>query len=346
MDSLKDNGHDLADAKAIHTPDAYGRRINYLRISVTDRCNLRCVYCMSPEEDGFLPREDLLTAAEIETVVRAAVAQGFCKFRLTGGEPTLRPDLVEIIGRLARIPGVDDLGITTNAIRLPSLANDLARAGLRRVNIHMDTLDAEHLPWLMRRSRFEKIWAGIQAAEAAGLVPIKINAVVVRGFNEKDAVAMAGLTLERDWIVRFIELMPLGDGEMAQLAIDHYVSNQETKRRIEAVLGPLTPIPTKDRADEARNFRLPGGRGIVGFINPVSHPYCDTCNRMRLTADGKFKHCLLHDGELDVKQVIRQGGSLEDVERFVEEAKAIKPLRHALEFGIRTKKRHMFQVGG
>ena len=326
--------------------DECGRRINYLRISVTDRCNLRCVYCMSPQEDGFLAREELLTPAEIETVVRAAVAKGFRKFRLTGGEPTLRPDLVEIVERLARTPGVDDLGLTTNAIRLPSVANDLARAGLRRVNVHMDTLDPEHLPRLMRRSRLDRIWAGIEAAEAAGLVPIKINAVVVRGFNEQDVVAMAGLTLERDWMVRFIELMPLGNGEMAQLAIDRYVSNQEVKQRIEAAFGPLAPIPPKDPADEARNFRLPGARGSVGFINPVSQPYCDTCNRMRMTADGKFKRCLLHDDESDVRQVLRQGGRAEEVERLLEEAKSTKPMRHALEFGIRTKKRHMFQVGG
>ena len=344
MDSYKPSGH--GHTAPVQALDACGRRINYLRISVTDRCNLRCVYCMSPQEDGFLSAEDLLTAAEIETVARAAVAKGFGKFRLTGGEPTLRPDLVEIVERLACIPGVDDLGITTNAIRLPSVANDLARAGLRRVNIHMDTLDAEHLPRLMRRSRIDKIWAGIQAAEAAGLVPIKINAVVVRGFNEQDVVPMADLTRERDWMVRFIELMPLGNGEMAQLAIDRYVSNQETKRRIEAALGPLTPIPPKDPADEARNFRLPGARGILGFINPVSQPYCDTCNRMRMTADGKFKRCLLHDDESDVRQVIRNGGSPEDVMRLLEDAKATKPMRHVLEFGIRTKNRHMFQVGG
>lgn len=326
--------------------DTCGRRINYLRISVTDRCNLRCVYCMSPQEDSFLSGQDLLTPAEIETVVRAAVAQGFCKFRLTGGEPTLRPDLVEIVERLARIEGVDDLGLTTNAVRLPSLASDLARAGLRRVNVHVDSLDPDHLPRLMRRSKSEKIWAGIQAAEEAGLVPIKLNAVVVRGFNEEDVVAMAGLTRERDWIVRFIELMPIGNGEMAQLAIDRYVSNQETKRRIEAALGPLLPIPSKDPADEARNFALERGRGIIGFINPVSQPYCDTCNRMRMTADGKFKRCLMHDDESDVRQVIRQGGSVDEVGRLLEEAKALKPARHALEFGIRTQNRHMFQVGG
>lgn len=329
-----------------YSPDAYGRRINYLRISVTDRCNLRCIYCMSPDQDGFLPPSDLLTAGEIEIVAKSAAAQGFRKFRLTGGEPTLRPDLVEIVERLARIPGVDDLGVTTNAIRLASLAADLARAGLKRVNIHVDTLEPEHLPKLMRRGTVDKILAGIEAAEEAGLLPIKVNAVVVRGFNDEDVVAMAGLTLGRKWIVRFIELMPLGTGEMADLAINCFVPNREILHRIERAFGPLTPIPSMFSADESRNYRLPGGLGIVGFINPVSQPYCDTCNRMRLTADGKLKHCLLHDDELDVKDVIRKGGGLSEVEQLVAYSKAVKPKQHALEFGIHTKNRHMFQIGG
>lgn len=340
--------------------DGFGRPINYLRISLTDHCNLRCVYCMPLHGLTFVPRPDLLTPAEIETVVRAAVSVGFRKFRLTGGEPTVRPELVEIVERLARIPGVNDsaaspelalnggqgLAMTTNGIRLPALARDLARAGLKRVNIHVDTLHPERLPLLMRWGSLDKIWAGIEAAEAAGLVPIKLNAVVMRGFNEDDVVDLARLTLEHDWAVRFIELMPLGNDETAQVAIDRYVSNKETRRKIEAALGPLTPVPPRDLSDEARNFRLPGARGIVGFISPVSEPYCGTCNRMRLTADGKFHLCLLHDDELDIKPILRNGGTWTDVQQVLARAVAAKPTGHALHIGQHTERRNMFQIGG
>ncbi len=336
----------LTQARPVKLFDGFGRHINYLRISLTDHCNLRCVYCMPLHRLTFVPRPELLTPAEIETVARAAAGVGFHKFRLTGGEPTLRPELIEIVERLARIPGVGDLAMTTNGIRLPFLAQDLARAGLKRVNIHVDTLRPERLPLIMRWGSLDKIWAGIEAAESAGLVPIKINSVITRGFNEDDVIDLARLTLEHDWAVRFIELMPLGNDETGQLAIDRYVSNQETRRKIEAALGPLTPVPPRDPSDEARNFRLPGAQGIVGFISPVSEPYCGTCNRMRLTADGKFHLCLLHDDELDVKHVLRSGGTLADVQRILARAVATKPTGHALHVGRRTEHRRMFQIGG
>jgi cyclic pyranopterin phosphate synthase len=326
--------------------DGYGRNINYLRISLIDHCNLRCVYCMPIHGLTFLPRADLLTPAEIELVARAAGGVGFHKFRLTGGEPTLRAELLEIIERLASIPGVEDLSMTTNGIRLPELAPALVRAGLRRVNIHVDTLNPERLPRLMRWGSLDKIWAGIQAAEDAGLVPIKINTVVTRGYNDADAVDLAQLTLDHDWAVRFIELMPLGSDGPAQVAIDHYVSNVETRAKIEAMLGPLVPAPSANPSDESRNFRLPGARGIVGFISPVSEPYCATCNRMRLTADGKFHLCLLHDDEMDVKSIIRSGATIEDVQRVLARAVALKPTGHALDAGLHTENRRMFQIGG
>ncbi len=343
----------MARAKAIwpiEVPDRlydrFGRPINYLRISLIDRCNLRCVYCMPTDGLVFLQRDQWLTPAEIEIVARAAVDVGFHKFRLTGGEPTLRPELVEIVGRLASIPGVEDLAMTTNGVRLPSLAEPLARAGLKRVNVHLDTLNPDHLSRLMRWGALEDIWAGIEAAEAAGLTPIKINCVVTRGYNDEDVVDLARLTLERDWVVRFIELMPVGTGEPAQVAVGHYVSNEDTRRRIEAALGPLTPVPNGNPHDEARNHRLPGARGLVGFISPVSDPYCGTCNRMRLTADGKFHLCLLHDDELDVKQVLRDGGSVAEVRRILTRAVGLKPTGHALEAGVHTRERRMFQIGG
>jgi GTP 3',8-cyclase len=188
--------------------DRFGRHINYLRISLTDHCNLRCVYCMPTHGLTFVPNRELLTPDEIETVAKAAVNRGFHKFRLTGGEPTLRLEIVDIVQRIARIPGVADLSMTTNAIRLPDLARDLKAAGLRRVNVHIDTLNPDHLPQIMRWGKLEKLWAGLEAAEAAGLTPIKINCVVTRGYNDEDVVDVARLSVERGWGVRFIELMP------------------------------------------------------------------------------------------------------------------------------------------
>ncbi len=326
--------------------DQFGRHINYLRISLTDHCNLRCVYCMPTQGLTFLPNQDLLTADEIEAVAQAAVRVGFRKFRLTGGEPTLRRDVVDIVRRIASIPGVADLSMTTNGIRLTDLAADLKAAGLRRVNVHIDSLNAERLPQLMRWGRLEKLWAGLEAAEMAGLAPIKINCVVTKGYNDEDVVDMARLTLAHPWGVRFIELMPLGGGAEAQVAVDHFVPSRETQSRIEAALGELMPIPNRDPSDESRNYRLAGAPGAIGFISPVSAPYCDTCNRMRLTADGKFHLCLLHDDELDVKAALRGGGGQTAVEAILARAVALKPTGHALQRGIHTEDRRMYQIGG
>jgi len=326
--------------------DGYGREIDYLRISLTDHCNLRCVYCMPLEGLRFLPAPSLLSAVEIETVVRAAVAVGFRKFRLTGGEPTLRADLLDVVRRIAGVPGVEDLAMTTNGVLLPRLAAPLAAAGLRRVNVHLDSLDPDRVARVMRWGRLDEIWAGIEAAEAAGLGPLKLNAVVTRGFNEDDVVALAALTRERDWHVRFIETMPLGGGAVAALARTHLVPSAESRARIEAALGPLTPLPESRPGDESRNFRLPAARGVVGFISPVTDPYCGTCNRMRLTADGRFHLCLLNDDELDVRAVLRGGGGLADVAAVLLRAVRHKPTGHRLDLGRSAEERGMFQIGG
>ncbi len=326
--------------------DGFGREINYLRISVTDRCNLRCVYCMPLNGLRFLPGPELLTAVEIEQLVRVAVSIGFAKFRLTGGEPTLRADLLEIVARLAAIDGVGDLALTTNALLLPRLAQPLKRAGLKRVNIHLDSLNPATLERQMRWGNFAAVWDGIMAAEAAGLVPIKLNVVVAAGYNEEEAVELARLTLERDWQVRFIELMPLGGGECASLSIQRYVSNIETRRRIETALGALTALEQGDLSDEARNYRLPGARGVVGFISPVSEPYCGTCNRMRLTADGKFHLCLLNDDELDVRKALRSDQGTQALARILRRAVELKPTGHHLLEGRSTQVRSMYQIGG
>ncbi|MGD8894804.1 MAG: GTP 3',8-cyclase MoaA [Acidobacteriota bacterium] len=326
--------------------DRFGREINYLRLSVIDHCNLRCVYCMPLRGLSFVPSPELLTAAEIETVVRAAVGVGFRKFRLTGGEPTLRPDIVEITRRIGSVPGVEDLAMTSNAILLPRLAPPLKEAGLRRLNIHVDTLHPGRLTKLMRFGSVQEIEAGIAAAESAGLIPIKINCTVTRDYNDSDVVDLARRALERDWHVRFIELMPLGGGETAHVALSQFVPSSETRRRIETELGPLVPLDGQNRSDEARNFRFEGGGGVVGFISPVSEPYCGSCNRMRLTADGKFHLCLLNDDELDVKRALRKGAGVDEVKEILLRAVKLKPTGHRLDEGVSPQGRSMFQIGG
>ncbi len=327
--------------------DSFGRQIDYLRISLTDHCNLRCVYCMPLQGLTFAPSEAYLTPAELEQVVRAAADVGFRRVRLTGGEPTLRPDLLDIVKRIRSVDGIDEIAMTTNAVLLPDLAAPLKEAGLDRVNIHVDSLDPERVRRVMRFATFDDIWRGVCAAEGAGLVPIKINSVVVRDYNEQDVIDLARLTIERDWHVRFVELMPFGSGECARLSLSKYVPNHETRDRIESVLGPLEALPKENLADESKNYKIAHARGVVGFISPVSEPYCDTCNRMRLTADGKFHLCLLNDDEVDVKAALRSGrGDIETLSHILLQAVHAKPTGHKLHEGISTQHRQMFQIGG
>lgn len=326
--------------------DRFGRQIDYLRLSLTDHCNLRCVYCMPLRGLKFVPGEELLTPQELELVVRAAADIGFYKIRLTGGEPTLRADLVEIVERISRIEGITDIALTTNAILLPELARPLRRAGLNRLNIHIDTLNPERLARVMRFGNFAQMWAGVEAALDAGFTPLKFNCVVVRDYNDADVVDLARLSVEHDWHVRFIELMPLGGGECASLSLSQFVPSAETRERIESALGTLTELSSQSRSDESRNYRLTGAPGVVGFISPVSEPYCGSCNRMRLTADGKFHLCLLNDDELDVKRAIRSGGDRDAVAAILLKAIAQKPTGHRLDQGVSTQRRSMFQIGG
>jgi cyclic pyranopterin phosphate synthase len=294
----------------------------------------------------FTPSAELLTAAELESVVRAAARLGFRKIRLTGGEPTLRADLLEIIARVHSVKEIHDLGLTTNGVLFPPLAEALYRAGLKRVNVHLDSLNPDRLKRVMRFGTLDEIWAGILAAESAGFRPIKINAVVARDYNHEDVIDLAQLTVQRPWHVRFIELMPLGNGECAKLSWSHFVANAETRARIEEALGPLQELASADPSDESRNYHLPGALGVVGFISPVSDPYCGTCNRMRLTADGKFHLCLLSDDEIDVKPALRNGGGLDEVTDLLAAAIAAKPVGHRLGEGISPHVRQMFQLGG
>ncbi|MDW8269862.1 MAG: GTP 3',8-cyclase MoaA [Anaerolineae bacterium] len=323
--------------------DRFGRHINYLRVSLTDVCNLRCVYCM-PERMTFSPRHELMSDAELFQIVQALVELGIEKIRLTGGEPTVRPNLVEIVRFIAHLPGLKMLAMTTNGILLPQLAEPLARAGLKRVNISIDTLDPVQFRRITRWGDLDTVWAGLEAAEAAGLRPIKINAVVTRGFNDDQVVPLARLSLERDWEIRFIELMPFGsEAEFAQAAV---VSSQETRARIEAELGPLQEVPGHDPRDPARPYRLPGARGTIGFISTITEPFCAGCNRVRLTADGKLRLCLLRDGELDLLTPLRQGMSMAELKQHIVAAIWQKPWGHGLPEGIIPQSRLMSQIGG
>jgi cyclic pyranopterin phosphate synthase len=323
--------------------DGFGREIDYLRLSLTERCNLRCAYCM-PEDLRFEGAEDVLAPSELATVVRAAVSLGFRKFRLTGGEPTVRADLLDVVRAIAAVPGAADLSLTTNGMRLAALAAPLRAAGLRRVNVHLDSLDAETLPDLMRRARVERILEGVAAAEAAGLAPIKLNVVVQRGGNDAAVASLARLALERPWHVRFIELMPLGAGACGRVARERFVPSAETRARIEAEVGPLRPLPRSHVAEEARNYHFAAGPGVVGFISPVSEPYCGTCNRLRLTADGRLRLCLLRDDERDVRAALRDGEAA--VRAVLARAVSGKPAGHALEAGETSRARLMHAIGG
>ena len=326
--------------------DRFQREIDYLRISLTDHCNLRCVYCMPLGEVPYAPREDLLTAEEVEMVVQAAASVGFRRIRFTGGEPTLRADLVEVVSRCAAVDGIHDLAMTTNAILLPALAEPLREAGLNRVNIHVDSLREDSLPQVMRRAQVGAIRAGIDAAVTAGFHPLKLNCVVSGGLNDTEVVELAELTREHDWHVRFIELMPLGGGECAEVSRARFVSNEDTRVRIESALGPLEPLPRFNPADESVNYRAAGCQGVLGFISPVSAPYCGTCNRMRLTADGRFHLCLLHDDELDVRAALRAGANVGEISQILLRAVGAKPTGHALDQGVEPRRRSMHHIGG
>lgn len=322
--------------------DAYGRNIHYLRISLTDRCNLRCVYCM-PADIQFAPPAQLLQDAELLRLVRLATTVGFDRVRLTGGEPTVRRNLVDLVGGMARIPGIKEIALTTNALKLEKLAEPLARAGLKRVNISIDTLDAARFHKITRFGKLDQVWRGICAAERAGLAPIKLNAVVVRGYNEADMVDLAQLTLAHAWDMRFIEVMPLGS--LADFQTDAVVPVAEMKQRIESACGKLEPLDW-DRHNPARPYRLRGGKGTIGFISSVTEPFCAGCDRMRLSADGRLRLCLLRDNEVDLLTPLRAGASDEALRALMSRGVYNKPWGHGLADHVIAESRVMSQIGG
>lgn len=323
--------------------DSFDREIHYLRVSLTDRCNFRCVYCMPEKGVLFHPHAHHLSDDELVRVIRVMSTLGFDRIRLTGGEPTVRPNLVPIVEAITAIPGIKEIAMTTNAMRLEKIAEPLARAGMQRVNISIDTLDAERFAKITRFGKLDAVWRGIMAAERAGLTPIKLNAVIVRGYNEQDIVDLARLTLDHPWEMRFIEMMPLGS--IADFQVESIITADEMKARIQDACGELVPLEWNGH-DPARPYRLHAGQGTLGFISSVSAPFCEGCDRVRLTSDGRLRLCLLRDDEVNVLEPIRAGASDEELRALIAGGVYNKPWGHGLADNIIAESRIMSQIGG
>jgi cyclic pyranopterin phosphate synthase len=321
--------------------DQFGRSIEYLRISVTDRCNFRCLYCMPAEGLPWLPKAEILTYEEIAEIVGQLAPLGLRRVRITGGEPTIRPNLDVLIRQLRAVPEIEDIALSTNGARLPELAERLRDAGLDRINMSADSLRQERIVAIARRNLgFDPVSAAL-AAERAGIAPIKINVVVMRGINDDEVEDFARLTMDHPWHVRFIELMPVG--EMSGLTWDHIVPSDEVLSRISA-LGVLVKDDGPPRGNgPATYYRLDGAQGTVGVITPMTHTYCASCNRVRLTADGRLRTCLFGDHEVVLRDAVRRG---EPLEALFRRALAEKPKEHALLQMKVGGLRALSQVGG
>ncbi len=321
--------------------DGFGRSIEYLRISITDRCNFRCVYCMPLAGLEWLPKSDILSYEEIAAVVEQLAPLGLRRLRITGGEPTIRPEVHRLIALLRTVPEIEDISLSTNGVRLSELANQLRAAGLDRVNLSIDSLRPDRIRAISRRNlEFDPVAAAV-AAEEAGLAPIKINVVVMRGINDDEVCDLARLTLEHPWHVRFIELMPVG--ELRDLTWDHVVPSDEVLRRLESI-AVLEDVDGPARGNgPARYFRFPNAAGTVGLITPMTHTYCGSCNRVRLTADGRLRTCLFGDDSTDLRTPLRDGLPLEP---FFRAALVGKPKEHHLLQMNVGGLRALSQVGG
>ncbi|HEY4246816.1 MAG TPA: GTP 3',8-cyclase MoaA [Lacunisphaera sp.] len=323
--------------------DQYNRDINYLRISLTDACNLRCVYCM-PEQMTFRPRDELLSDVELRRLITIFAATGFRKIRFTGGEPTLRSSLVDLVRHATATSGIESIGLTTNGVLLAGLAAPLHAAGLRSVNLSLDTLDADKFRRITRWGKLPEVLAGLDAAAAVGL-RIKLNAVVSRGTNDHDdVIALARFTLRQAWQVRFIEQMPFGNN--ADFQRKSIVDEDELLAVLRGEFGQLELVDNGKLDGEARLYRVPGAAGCIGFISPVSKPFCADCNRLRLTADGILRLCLLRDNEADLRPLLRGGASDDEIAAFIRKAVHVKPWGHGLAQEVMSTSRGMSEIGG
>ncbi len=324
--------------------DAYQRSITYLRVSVTDRCNLRCVYCMPEAGIDWMPKAHILTYEEILRIVTVAAKRGLRKVRITGGEPLVRRGIVGFIEMLHRVQGISQVAMTTNGVFLSDCAADLYRAGLRQINISLDSLNPKTFSEIVRRDIFDQVWDGIESAERAGFSPIKINVVVQQGVNHHEVVDFARLTLQKPYHVRFIEYMPCAQWETWVRTYQPFVP---TRDEIEAHFGPLIPVQSGPDAGPAENMRIAGAPGVIGFIHAVSHDFCDTCNRVRLTADGAIRPCLFSEIAIDFKAALRSGCDDAEIDRLLNQALRVKPEYHELDMIPHEKKlSSMVNIGG
>ncbi len=324
--------------------DQFSRPITYLRISVTDKCNLRCVYCMPESGLPWLPKSDILSYEEIARLVRASASAGVSSVRLSGGEPLIRKDLPRLVKEIAAIEGIEDISLSTNGLLLEEQLDALLEAGLRRANVSLDTLREDRFEQIARRPGLKRVLAGIRAAIARGLGPVKINCVVMRGSNDDEIAAFAQWTKEIEVYVRFIELMPVHENLGVQR--DAYVSADEILERVREI-GDLRPVSGPGGNGPARYFAFPGAPGAVGVISPLSHDYCERCNRVRLTADGRLRLCLFGDYEVDLRTPLRAGASEDEIAGLLRAAMLIKPERHHLRLGETASRMRAFsEIGG
>jgi cyclic pyranopterin phosphate synthase len=325
--------------------DSFGRLHNNLRVSVTDRCNIRCFYCMPETDVKFQPREQLLTFEEIERFVRVAATLGVRKLRLTGGEPLVRKNLATLVRKLAAIEGIEDLALTTNGVLLAQHAEELYDAGLRRINVHLDTLDRERFRKITRRDDLEKVLAGIDLCQRLGYGPIKINAVAVKNLVEPDIVPLARYGRERGIEIRYIEFMPLDAQGLWER--DRVLLADDILATLEREIGPLEEIPDRDPRAPATEYRFADGVGRVGFIASVSRPFCLNCNRIRITADGKLRYCLFAIEETDVRVLLRGGASDDDVREAIRGSVGAKWIGHEINSArFVAPPRPMYSIGG
>jgi cyclic pyranopterin phosphate synthase len=324
--------------------DQFNRPITYLRISVTDKCNLRCVYCMPETGLAWLPKAEILTYEEIAQLVAAAASAGVRSIRLSGGEPLIRRDLHRLVAEINAVDGIEDISLSTNGLLLAEQIASLKAAGLRRVNVSLDTLRADRFEQIARRPGLERVLAGIDAAIAHALEPVKINVVIMRGQNDDEIADFAAWTKRRPVFVRFIEVMPVH--ENVGLQRDSYVSSDEILERVASV-GDLRPAMGPGGNGPARYFAFDGAPGAVGVISPLSHDYCERCNRVRLTADGRLRLCLFGDNEIDLRSPLRAGASQEELANVLRSSMLIKPERHHLRLGETSSRMRAFsEIGG